>query len=905
MRLRSLLRNLVNRDRVERDLDDEMRAAFDLLVEEKRRAGLSAADATRAAAVELRIESVKAQVREVRAGALFESFLSDLRYAARLLRRNPVFAITAALSLSIGIAATTTVFTVVNGLLLRSAVGVTDPASLVDIVRMRADRGAGIDEISYPDYLEIRRRATTVDEVYAYQLQVEELSLRVTDSAERVFASAVTTNYFRALGVPAMYGRVFGIEDGEQMGASPVAVLSHRFWVRRFDSDPSVVGRTVHLNGHPFTIVGVSREDFGGMTILTPDLWIPVAMIGVANAESAAPRLTSRESDWLMLGARRKPGVSIAQASAEMASIGAALAREFPLTYQFIPPGMQPGDFSFRWSAERSSPIPSGLRAIVAGFLTLLLAIVSIVLVIACANLAGVLLARATVRRREIAVRTAIGAGRAHIVRQLLTETLLLFVVGGATGLALARVLTVALLALLPAFPLPVTLSTPLDGRVVAFSLLVSLAAAMASGLAPAFQAAKTDVLTALKDDSQNPPDRMRLRNAFVVAQVAFSILLVMTSAILVRALDRVTSVDRGFDARGVEFASMNLSMAGLTDASGAAFARSLLERVRALPGVETATLADRPPGPGSMSFGGITVPGTSPPNGQPFFYMNWTFVESDYFATLRIPFVDGRDFTAGDRTGSRPVAILGEAAARRFWPGGNAIGQSLRVHSGNLNAPNPPSTAVEVVGVVRDVRSGRGPGGAAPLALYVPLQQRYMPGVSIFARAAGGQRVTGDLRNLITSMNPNLPVLQAQTLESQQRGPVDTQLRIAATVAGSVGLVGLLLAAVGIYGVTAYVVARRTREIGIRVSLGARRSSVIGLVLRQGMGLVAIGSVIGLALGAGAGVVLGARLGAPRPDALMFAGSALLFALVGLLACYVPARRATEIGAMDALRSE
>ena len=903
-RLFHILRNLVRRDRLERDLDDELRTSFELLADEKVRAGMDATTARRAAAVELHIESVKEQVREVRAGSLVETLMQDLRYALRLLQRNPLFTLTAALSLAIGIGATTTVFTVVNGLLLRAAVGVSDPDSLIDVVRRKASGDIGVDEISYPDFLEIRRRASTLEDVYAYELQPQELSLRVADSAERVFATAVSTNYFRALGVPAMFGRVFAPSDGEAIGDSPIIVLSHRFWVRRFEATPAVVGRTVHVNGHPFSIIGVAREEFRGTTIVAPDLWIPTAMITVANPEFGV-RFTSRESDWLMVGARLKRGYSKAQASAEIAAIGAALAREFPITRQFIPPGMGPDDFSFRWSAETSSPIPFSLRVPAAGFLALLLAIVSVVLVIACANLAGVLLARASVRRREIAMRTAIGAGRARIVRQLLTETVLLFCVGGAAGVLVARVMTSMLLSLLPAFPLPVNLSAPLDSRVAGFSLLLSLAAALVCGLAPALHASRTDVVSALKDDVKSPRERTRLRHAFVVAQVAFSILLVVTSAILLRALDRVTSVDRGFDASNMDIISVNLSMAGFTDASGSAFARALLERVRALPGVQTATLADRAPGPGSMSFGGITIPGVTPPAGQPFFYMNWSFVESQYFSTLRIPIVAGRDFSSEDRSGSRPVAIIGEAAARRFWPGRSAVGQSLRVHTGNLNLPNPPSTELLVIGVVGDVAFGGGGAGRAPLALYVPMPQRYVPAVSILARTVGGQRVAGDVRALVSSMNPNLPVLQAQTLESQQTGPVDTQLRIASRVAASVGLIGLAVAAIGIYGVTAYVVAQRTREIGIRVSLGARRLAIVGLVLRQGMTLVGIGSLIGLALGVGAGLVLRARLGAPSPDLLTLAGAAALFALVGLTACCVPALRATRIAAVDALRSE
>ena len=831
-----------------------MRAALELLVEEKTRAGMSRADARRAAAIELRIESVKEQVREVRAGAFIETLLQDVRYAARLLRRNPLFTLTAALSLAIGIGATTTVFTVANGLLLRSAVGVTAPDGLIDIVRRRASGEPGVDEISYPDYLEIRKRATTVDGVYAYQLALEEMSLRVDDSAERVFANLVTPNYFQVLGVAAMYGRVFGAGDSEQPGASPIAVLSQRFWLRRFDGDRSVVGRTVHLNGHPVTIVGVAREDFRGMTIVTPDLWLPTSMVSVANAESAIPRLTSRESDWLMLGARLKPGYSRAQASAEMSALGAALAREFPITYQFIPPGMQPADFSFTWSAEPSSPIPSGLRLPVAGFLALLMAIVAVVLAIACANLAGVLLARATVRRREIALRTAIGAGRARIVRQLLTETLLLFAArerrraraGAAADDAARGVASVvsdpgqrlgaarcARGAVRPR-PLPDGGAAVRPGAGAArVESRRRIGAERRCAGAPG-SAASAERVRGRAGGVQHPAGGRRGDPRCVPST----------------ACRRSTAASI---PGNVDVASVNLSMAGYTDTSGPAFVRELVERVRALPGVQIATVADRVPGPGSMSFGGLTVPGVQQPPGQPFFYPNWTIVDSQYFATLRIPLVEGRDFTANDRAGGQSVAIVGEGVAKRFWPGKSAVGQYVVLHTGNLNVPNPPGTRVLIVGVVGDLKYG-GPRENAPLALYVPVQQRYSAGLSILARTSGQRRLAGDLRALIASLNRNLPVLTAQTLESQQTGPVVTQLRIAATVAGSVGLVGLLLAAIGIYGVTAYTVTRRTREIGIRMSLGATRAVVVGMVLRRAMTLVVIGSAIGLLMGAGAG---------------------------------------------------
>jgi predicted permease len=906
-RLLNAVRNLVHRDRLDRELDDEVRAAFDLLVEEKLRAGMSSDAARRAAAIELQVESVKEHVRDVRAGSFVEMLVQDTRYAVRLLRRNPLFALTAALSLAIGIGATTAVFTVANGLLLSVARGVSDPDRLVDIARVETG-DFGVNPITYADYLSVKKNATTLADVYGYELNLQPVSLRANESTERIFASFVTVSYFGVLGVRPAAGRLFGRGDVDTPGGSPIVVLSDALWQRRFDRDASIIGKTFTFNGYPLTVAGVADEQFRGTSVLAPDVWIPAVMM--ASLQSDSPINFSAASgplNWqLMMGARLAPGVSRRQAEAEIETIGAELERNSPAKLAIdVSAGkaVVPPVGTMAWTVTASSPVPAGLRLAAAGFIGLLLALVTIVLVIACANVTGVLLARATVRQREIALRVAIGAARARLIRQLLTETVLLFLLGGAVGVVLARVITTLVMRLLPAFPLPINLSMPLDGRVLFFSLMVSLIAALLSGFAPALRASRADVVSALKDDSQAPADTLRLRNAFVVAQVAFSILLVMTAAILARGLGRVTSIDRGFDPRQVETASLDLTMAGYSAASGPGAARQLVESIRALPGVQSATLADRAPGPGAMSLGGITVPGVTPPRGE-YFFANTTIVYTGYFSTIGVPLMAGRDFAANDQAAAGPVAILGESAARRFFPGTEAIGQTIFITSiGPFGSGK--ASPLTIVGVVGDVRFN-GPGSNVPMNLYVPMSQRYRSAVTILAKVRDGQTMLGDVRAAVASLNPNLPVFDAQPLERHLTGPVETQLRIAAAVAGGVGIVGLLLAAFGIYGVTAYSVTRRTREIGIRLSLGADRTAVMGMVLRQGMTLVAIGSLIGLLLGAGAGQVLsGARFGTPPPDALMFAGAAALFALVGLAACYVPARRATRIAAIEALRYE
>ena len=454
---------------------------------------------------------------------MLDSWLQDVRYAARLLRRNPLFALTAAASLAIGIGANTTIFTIASALLFKTPIGVVEPGRLVDVGR--SQDGSGFDNGSYPNYLDLRARNTVFTDIYAYKLGAEPMSLGGADGAERIFGDMVSTNYFDTLGARPQIGRLFASADGNQPGATPFAVLSHQFWKRRFNGDPAVVGRTLQVNGHPLTVIGVAPDGFHGTTVLTTDVWVPITMVGELSPRRSGSILTSRESVWLVMGARLKPGVSIGQAQGELTSIARALEQEYPDANR---------GKGLRVAA--SAPIP-GNGAPVAAFMAVLMGIVTLVLAIACANVAGVLLARASARRREIAVRLAIGAGRGRLIRQMLVESSLLFLVGGAAGLALARGLTTTLVSLLPALPLPLDVTLPLDARAMAFTLALSLGAAVLSGLAPAFHASRAEVVGGLKADAQGGPERLRMRNAFVVSQVAFSIVLVVGAGLFGRAL--------------------------------------------------------------------------------------------------------------------------------------------------------------------------------------------------------------------------------------------------------------------------------------------------------------------------------------------------------------------------------
>jgi predicted permease len=819
---------------------------------------------------------------------MFDSWLQDLRYAVRLLRRNPLFALTAVLSLAIGIGANTTIFTIANALLFKPPLGVADASRLVDVGR--SQDGQGFDNGSYPNYLDIRARNTVFSGIYAYRLGPEPMSLRGKDGAERIYGEMVSTNYFNVLGTLPHIGRLFTSDDSEQPGATPLAVLSHRFWMRRFNGDPAIVGQTLVLNGRPLTVIGVAPEGFHGTTVLTSDLWVPVNMVGELASRLPPSILTSRESAWLVMGARLKPGITAGQAQAELANIGRALEQEFPDANRGK--GLR---------VVASSPVP-GDGAPVAAFMAVLMAIVMLVLAIACANVAGVLLARATMRRREIGVRLAIGAGRGRLIRQMLVESTLLFLIGGSGGLVLARLMTGALLSLLPAVPLPIDVTLALDGRAVVFTLTLSLVAAILSGLAPAFHASRAEVVGALKSDTQGGPERIWLRHAFVVSQVALSIVLVVGAGLFARALQRASEIDPGFDPHGVELATLDLSLGGYTADTGRVFARELIRRVRETPGVQAAALsAVMPLGDRAIGLGGLAVPGVEPRNGRRFFDVDWNVITPGYFATMKMALSTGRDFSDADREGTPSVVIVNETAARQWWPRQDALGKTLLQENGRPDAPDAVRT-LTVVGVARDSKY-RSLGEDPRPFVYVPIQQQYMSRTVIAARSAHGQRLAGELRALVASMNPNLPIVQSLTFDAYSQLGLLPQ-RIAASVAGSLGLVGVLLAAIGIYGVTAYMVSSRTREIGIRMALGAERASVVRMVLRQGLTLTMIGAAIGLAVAAAASRLLGSLLfGVGATDPLTFIGSTLLFFVVGAAACYVPARRATAIGAMDALR--
>jgi predicted permease len=833
--------------------------------------------------------------------ALIDDLRWDARYAARLLVRNPAFAVTAIVSLAIGIGANTTVFTVAQALLFRDPAGVAAPERLVDIGSSR--NGYGFSTISYPTFSDIRERTRMLDAVYVYPLFPQAMSLAETAAGtgtapvERIFGSVVSANYFAALGAVPALGQLFRAVSvdahADGAGASePLIVLSHRFWRRRFNADPTIVGRTLSVNRQAYVVAGVAAEGFHGTGVFAPDVWVPVT---VATERAV---LANRKAVWLNAGGRLKPDVSVTQASAELDAIGRLLAREHA--------DSQSSNVTLR--AVALSPLPGGGGPMIA-FIALLVAIVVVVLLIACANLAGVLLARAAARRQEIAVRLAIGAGRGRLVRQLLVETLLLFAVGAAAGLVVARGATSLLLASMPSISVPIDVRLALDARAIAFTASLAFVAALMAGLAPALHAARADVLPALKDDLPSS-GRLRLRHAFLVGQVAGSVILVVIAGLFARAMLKAGAADPGFDVRGVELASLDLSLGGYTELTAPLFARELIDRVKALPDVDEATIAFVLPGGFErLGLGGIAAADTAPDDLSELRSADWNMVEPRYFATLRMPLVAGRDFTAADVKASEPVAIVGEGVVRRFWPRSPAvdtIGRYLRQRSFDPRANAWTMRNLRIVGIARDPAYGTLLEGTTGLYVYVPLQQQYLRGVvMLVARSKDGRRLADELRAAVMAMNPALPIVSARTADEYSSLGLLPQ-RIVATTAGGLGVVGLLLAAIGVYGVTAYAVARRTREFGVRIALGATSRDIVAMVLWQGMGVMAAGLAVGLLLAAGAGNAAAAYLFGVTPlDPLTFAGAAVLFVIVGLAACYAPARRATGVDPVAALRAE
>ncbi len=811
-----------------------------------------------------------------------ETLLQDLRYGMRMLLKKPGFTVIAIISLALGIGANTAIFSLVNTAVLLK-LPVADPDQLVAINNLAENRM--FPSFSYPNYKDFRDRSEVFSGLIAYRFAP--LSVSYNGVNERLWGYEVTGNYFETLGVGAALGRVITTDDDVTPGGHPVTVLSYKYWQGRFGGDPEILDKNIIVNGRGFTVIGVAPKGFYGTEIITaPELFFPIAM--QAEIEVGYEWLNKRDTENISLQGRLKPGVSRDQAQAALNSIALQLEGEYPDINQ-----------GKRITVASPGFVGGTMRGAVMGFAGLLMAVVGLVLLLACTNLANLLLARVTERRKEIAVRLALGASRFRLVRQLLTESLLLALAGGLLGLLLAFWLVDLAIALKPPVDVPLTINLYIDQRVLLFTVALSFVTGVLFGLLPALQATKTDLVSALKDEAATSGYRRSyLKGGLIVFQVALSLVLLISGALMLRGLQRAQTLDLGFNQQNAVEISFDLRLQGYNTERGKEFQKRLLERVRALPGVEAAGTADLVPVNLHFSREGIYVEGQVPQRSANTPRALTSRISPGYFGAMGTRLVAGRDFTEQDDQTAVRVAIVNETFARRFWPAEDPIGKRFSIS-------DPEGPKWQVIGVAQDGKYAGLTEDPRPF-VYRPVWQSYAGATNLIVRSqADQQKMIVALRSELQQMDSQLPISGAKTLVDHMSLPL-LPARVAASVLGSFGVLALVLAAIGIYGVMSYGVSRRTREIGIRMALGAEGRDVMSMVLRQGMTLAGVGVVIGLlAAFALTRVMTSLLYGVSATDPATFAAIALLLTAVALLACYIPARRATKVDPMIALRYE
>jgi len=808
--------------------------------------------------------------------------VQDVRYGLRTLIRTPGFTAIAVAVLALGIGVNATVFSLANTLFLRP-LPVSDPGTVVRVYSNRYSNTA------LRSYLEYRGRNSTLAGLAAFQMQ--SFGLRIDADTEHCFGQIVSGDYFPILGVAPARGRLLVASD-DRPGAPPVVVLSHAFWQRRFGGSPDVIGRTIALNDAAFTVVGVAAEGFTGvMAPLVSDLWVPLAADALLRpALDPSARL---EATSLHLVGRLKPGVDRAQAQADLDAIGRQLR-------------LAAGQSENRQAVTvyGATVLHPEISPPLTAFIAVLMVVVALVLLIVCVNVANLVLARAAGRDVELAIRQSLGAGRGRLLRQLLTENLLLSFAGAAGGLAIALWSTRLLMAVRLPAPVPLALDLSLDVRVLTFTTLLAVAATVASGLLPALSASRVDLMRVIRGAGGDVSRHSRLRSAFLIAQVSMSVLLLVTAGLFIRSFRNAQSIDTGFDAGHVLTAMVDLGTRGYSEARGREFVRALMERLEAAPGVVSANAVDIVPltlsnSTAAMLREGDPEPAQDQPPPTPQIYTN--AVAPGHFRTLQIGMIAGRDFTFLDGGDAPRVAIVNETLARRFWPGKNAVGQRLRPFGPGANIRD----SVEVVGVVRDSKYVT--VGEAPRPfLYRPLAQAYTPQFTVLVRAGGTPvSVLPTIRQEVRALDAGLPVFNAATLAEVTSISL-VPARIAGGLLGALGLLALVLAALGIYGVLSFLVRSRTREIGIRVAIGATPGAVAAMVVRQTMTWTVGGAVLGLTLAFLLTRFIASFLyGISPTDPVTFGGVTLLLAFVAGVATLVPAMRASRLDPLVALRDQ
>jgi len=877
---------LWRRRRREEELEEEIQSHLRMAIRDRMERGESAEEAALAARREFgNLGLVKEITREMWGYRRLEILLQDLRYGARMLLKKPSFTLIAVLTLALGIGANTAIFTWLKAIYLEPLPGVAASRHLV-MLRSTLIKSANSPMwVSYPNYKDYRDR----NEVFSGLAAFNDLTFNLVDGKgqpERIWGSLVSGNYFDVLGVRLALGRTFTPDEDRAPGSHPVVVISHRLWQRRFAADPSLIGKTIRLNQLDFTVIGVAPEGFRGSFVgLEYDLWALAIMY--PQVSPSGHHLNLRGSHHFLVIGRLRDGVTFEQAQANVQTIAAQLAKDYLQEDEgegatLITPTNDP---------DGAGPIAPSLMV--------LMAAAGLVLLIACVNVANLLLARAAGRSREMGVRLALGASRSRLVRQMLTESLLLAVMGGAGGALFALWLSNAMSLMIPPVGYPVSMNLAWDYRVSGFAVTLTFLTVLAVGLVPALRATKVDPVVSIKNGGGAIgalTRRSRLRGALVVTQIAVSLVSLVCAGLFIRTLAQQLKVKPGFDPERALLVSMNLYPNGYDEKRGTEFYRRLLERVAALPGVVSASLSDKVPNAWS---GGTTwtheIEGYAPRPDEPM-DINYEVVAPRYFQTMRIPLAEGREFSEEDQAHSTPVAIVNETMARRYWPGQSPVGKRLRGGGGKWTT---------IIGVARDVKHL---GARAPVQpfMYYPLYQGYSARITLVARTAGDPWLAlSGVRGAVRALDATLPVFDEKTLQTHSGIPLFLD-RIMVTFLSAFGLLALTLAAIGLYGVIAYSVSQRTREIGIRMALGARGLDVLKQMLKEGMVLALIGMAIGLAVSFALTRLTESLLyGVSPTDAMTFTLVSLLLAAIALLACYLPARRATKVDPMIALRCE
>jgi putative ABC transport system permease protein len=901
-RLKLLLRNLLHPDRADQDIDDELRAHLAMLIDEKVAAGIPEAEAPRAAIIELGgINQVKERVMEVRMGAMLEQLWRDARFGARLLRFNPGFACVAILSLALGVGANTAIFQLLDALRLRT-LPVDNPQeiALVRIKDMTGARGnfdSPHPPVTNPVWEQIRDRQQAFSGIFAWGTN----TFNMSSGGEARYADGlwVSGDFFNVLGVRPVLGRLLTSAD-DYRGCPATAVISYNFWQSEYGGDPSVLGRTLTLKACPFLIVGVTPASFFGLEVgRSFDVAVPICSEALMwRTES---RLDQGVQWWLTVMGRLKPGWSLEQASAQLRSISPEI---FAATLAPNYPRENAKDYlGFQLEASPAANGVSELREVYEDPLWLLLALAGLVLLIACANLASLMLARASAREREIAVRLALGASRSRLVRQLLAESLILAVLGAVAGALLAQAMSRLLVSLLSSEGDNVPLNLDLDWRVLTFTAGIAILTLVVFGLTPALRGTRIAIGAAMKAGGRAltaSRERLSLRRVLVVSQVALSLVLLSGALLLSRSLANLLTLDAGFQQNGILVTNVALTRLQLSPEQRLELEKDLLNRIRAITGVEAVADARVVPLSGAAWVNRAWPDGSDSSQARASFFNR---VSPDFFHTLEIPLLSGRDFSDIDSQTSPRVAIVNETFARQFTGGVNPVGQRFWKEA----TPSEPETIYEIVGLVKDAKYRDLRERPAAVA-FLPASQD--PGPGLFDRIivrSGNESLAaliGAVKSAIGEANPEI-LIDFQPLRTRIESSLLRE-RLMATLSGFFGLLALLLAGVGLYGVLAYGVARRTNEIGIRMALGARPLNVLWLILREAVLMAFIGIVVGLpAVLSTTGLISSLLFGLTPSDPTSLSAAALILLLVAAVAGYLPARRASRVDPVIALRCE